>query len=113
MEFDFWRLFPIVLAAPAQTAFVYIYASRRLGAGDWWGNTVGRALFLKSATLGALLDIITLVFAYNWLTGGYSGINWQYAHNFVFGVLVTGYWLVCAAVYYQLWALIKNRFYGE
>lgn len=110
MEFEFWRLLPLILIAPAQTAFVIIYASRRLGAGDWWAENVGRALFFKSATLAALVDIICVFFAYNWYTGVYTGVDWTYADNFVFGMIVTGYWLVAAAVYYQLWALVKNRF---
>ncbi len=110
MEFEFWRLFPLILAAPAQTAFVIIYASRRLGAGDWWADLVGRALFFKSATLATLVDIICCVFLYNYLTGEYTGIQWEYAKSPIFGILVTGYWIVAAAVYYQLYALIKNRF---
>lgn len=113
MEFEFWRLFPLMLAAPAQTAFVIIYASRRLGAGDWWSDLVGRALFLKSATLAALVDIICCVFIYNWISGKYDQILWHYASDPIIALIVTGYWLVCAAVYYQLWALIKNRFFDQ
>lgn len=111
MEFEFWRLLPLILIAPAQTAFVIIYASRRLGAGDWWAESVGRALFFKSATLAALVNIIVCVLALNWYNGLYTGINWTYAESPIFGVLVTGYWLIAWAVYYQLWALIKNRFW--
>ena len=111
MEFEFWRLLPLILAAPAQTAFVIIYASRRLGAGDWWGDLVGRALFLKSATLAVLVDIIVSSLLVNWAKGKYIGINWYYGEGIFTATLITGYWLVAASIYYQLWALIKNRFF--
>jgi hypothetical protein len=110
-EFDFWRDIPIVLAAPAQTAFFLIYSLKLLGAGPWWYDFVGRALFLKSTTLMFLVDAVTCSFISHAVSVGFD-IDINYSMKLYAGwdaATVTGYWLVGIAIYYQLFALIRQR----
>jgi hypothetical protein len=111
-EFDFWRDFPVLLAAPAQTIFILLYSLRIFGAGPWWEDFVGRALFLKSLTLLFLIDSVTCSFLAHAASVGFN-VSISYDLQLYKGwsaCTVTGYWLVAIAIYYQLYALIKQRF---
>lgn len=100
-DIDVWREAPIVLAAPAQLAFVLIVALPWLGAGQWWKKWPTRALVFKSATLLVLILVAVTSYVLRWLIGRDS--PW-------FDVAtVAGYWAVTAAIYYQLVALIHER----
>ena len=111
-EFDFWRDIPVVLAAFAQTAFFVIYSFRLFGAGPWWLDFVGRSLFLKALTLMFLVDAVTCSFISRAVGAGFSNVSIVYTLKLYKGwdaATVTGYWFVCIAIYYQLFALIRQR----
>ncbi len=112
MSLEIWRYLPIILTAPAQIVFVFVYASKRLGAGDWWRDIVGRALFLKSATLALLLGTAVISYANHWIEGRFTTVSWGAESKLDVAVMIT-YWLVCLAIYYQLAVLIKKRFIPE
>lgn len=110
-EFEFWRLSPLLLSAIGQTIFLAFYGLPALGAGKWWKDPVGRAIFIKSSTLALLLDSIVLSFISKWIDGEWSGISFhitKYDGNLDYLILV-GYWAVCFGVYYQMVALIRQR----
>lgn len=110
--FQFWTTVPILMAAPAQTLFVLLYGVRRFGAGEWWKDFVGRALFVKSVSLAFVLDAATWSTYSVWHRGGFTGVSFDvdsYRADYSW-LLVIGYWLVAFAVYFQLASLIKQRF---
>lgn len=112
IPFQFWTQIPIILAAPAQVLFVLLYSIRRFGAGEWWKDFVGRALFIKSASLAYLFVAADWTSASIYRRGGYSGISFDvhsYRQDYAW-LIVIGYWLVTFAVYYQLISLIKQRY---
>lgn len=111
LTFEFWRYAPVILCAPAQTAFVLIYSIRGFGAGKWWRDYIGRALFIKSVTLDLLIVSATIAYAYNWANGVYTSITFdtdRYWKDWE-SLVIIGYWLVLFGVYYQLYALIRQR----
>ena len=110
-DFEFWRFLPIILAAPAQTLFLLVYSLRALGAGDWWREEIGRAMFLTSFTLAMLIDAAVLGYVSKFIQEQYTGIDYGLS-VYVNGwdsAAVFGYWLVCLAVYHQLILLIRVR----
>ena len=92
---NWWSTLPLLLASVPQTVFVLLYSVRPFGAGDWWRDRVGRALFIKAAALAIVLDLFTawVLFRGDWIRVP----------------LIVGYWLVCAGVFYQCAALIRSR----
>jgi hypothetical protein len=102
-----WRDLPIMLAAPAQTVFVLLYTLRPLGAGEWWCDFVGRALAFKSTALMLLIDAATLGYVAHWARG--ADLTWAADEHGIDQVVMTLYWVVAAAIYYQLAALIHER----
>lgn len=94
---DFWQrlgLVGFVVAAIFQAPFIIIYLSRR----TWWFHFAGRALALKSTSLGMILwlSIINLFFRYP----GQEQVS----------ACLT--WLLAFAVIYQLAALLKTPRYA-
>lgn len=105
-QIDVWRQVPILLCLPAQVAFVLIVTTPRLGAGQWWRNYVTRALVLKSSTL--LLLIFAASVGYLFAdTHGRQRVNWAWPDD---RIVCICYWLVTAAIWYQLVALVRQRF---
>lgn len=82
-------LLALVVATFAQTLFILVYGTR-----PWWRARVGRALFLKSASLCLVL----------WLT--LIGAFYTYAHQDEVGAF--GMCLVAGAIVYQLVALLLS-----
>jgi len=110
--FQFWTLVPLLLAAPVQTAFVLLYSIKPFGAGEWWKDFVGRALFIKAAALAYVLDASAWTVFSIYHRGGFSGISFDistYRADYSW-LLVIGYWLMLVAVVYQFMSLIKQRF---
>lgn len=107
--FEVWVTLPFILAALPQTAFVAIYGLPLLGAGEWWREPVGRALFFKSLTLAALLDTLAIRLTYHIVND--SHVVWRFdlpTHAIDrFGAIL--YWLIFAAVVYQLVVLVRQR----
>lgn len=83
----------IVIAAPAQTAFILLYG---LGS-PWWRSLIGRALFTKALGLAAIVD---LSLAYHWFGDNY--FLRDPVRIGVFVVIAVGAWL-------QLTAFVKQR----
>lgn len=107
--FDVWLLLPLMLSAVPQTAFVLLYSVPVLGAGEWWRDYVGRALFFKALTLGLLLDVLAVRLLY--LMGQAADLSVNVSppeggFDRLFSVL---YWGIFAAICYQLWALVRER----
>ncbi|GAW54755.1 putative phage holin [Nocardioides sp. PD653] len=101
----FWPIAPLLLAALPQTLFAVQYAVRPFGAGQWWRDRVGRALFNKATALAIVLDLLTMhVFSAGWP-------QWSFAApEGGFAIAETiGYWYVFAAVVYQYGALVRQR----
>lgn len=105
MILNFWTTAPLLLAAVPQTAFVLIYALRPLGAGQWWRDRVGRALFHKGMALAIVLD---LFLAYV-LTTGVRAVSFAAPSGWFEVCETVGYWYVCGAVIYQCAALVRAR----
>lgn len=90
-----WWSLPLLLAALPQTLFVLQYGIPQLGAGQWWRDPIGRALFIKAAALAIVLDLFVLwvVFPESWISTA----------------MLVGYWLVFLGVLYQFVALNRSR----
>lgn len=106
-----WRDLPVILAAPAQTLFVLLYCLPPLGAGRWWRDFVGRALAFKSTALMLLIDAAVLTYLDAYLDG--HQISWASDVHGIGLTVVICYWLVAAAIYYQLGALIRQRLHSH
>lgn len=111
-EFEFWRVLPLILAAPAQLAFVLVYSLKIFGAGQWWKSYVGRSIFVKSVSLSFLLNIAVALVVSRWINGQYEGVTFAMTltNSFLDAMAVLGYWAVCFAVYYQLALLVRLRY---
>jgi len=107
--FDLWLTLPLVLCALPQTAFVLLYGVPRLGAGEWWGDYVGRALFFKSATLAVLLDVLAARLAYLAVDAQDVTVKAMPPAAAIDGVFSVLYWLIFASICYQLAALVHER----
>lgn len=111
IQFEFWRYTPLILSALGQTVFLLFYALPRLGAGPWWTDPVGRAIFIKSSTLDLLLITLLLSFISRWTNGEYSNISFhvtKYEGNLEY-LIILGYWAVTFGVFYQMAALLHQR----
>lgn len=104
---SFWIILPILLAVPAQTYFLILYSVRSLGAGVWWKDSVGRALFLKSCAI-TFAGLAILHEAIYDVDHG-SVVSFSGDLSIPDLVITTGYWAVCVAVYYQMIVLIRLR----
>lgn len=110
--FDVWLTLPLLLSALPQTAFVLIFSLRVFGAGEWWRDRVGRALFFKSLTLAAVLDVLLARVLYLMAQAGDVSLKTApptAAIEWVFSAL---YWLIFAGIVYQLGALVSERARG-
>lgn len=90
---DTWQrsaFLAIMVAAVVQTCFLAVYLSR-----PWWQHFVGRALALKSSSLGVVL----------WLTI----VNAFFRYPGQEAVSALGLWLVAAAIIFQFVALLRTR----
>lgn len=95
MTLEAVRWTALVLAAVPQTLFVLYYGLPCLGGGAWWRDRVGRALFVKAASLAVLLDLFAL---------------WLLLPGYWFEVAATiCYFGILAACTYQFVALIRER----
>lgn len=125
LELEWWRVAPFVLSVPPQLAFVLMYSLPVFGAGEWWSDFTGRALFFKST---AILTLITLSTASLGLLlwAGAARVHWDFSFDSAYGTLpdpygpilavldfVTAvfYWVLLATIIYQLSALIHERKY--
>lgn len=79
----------IVVATVAQTIFVLVYGTR-----PWWRHFVGRALFIKSASLCVVL----------WLTVINTFLRYPGQEQ----VSSLALWLVAVAIIHQLVALLRT-----
>lgn len=114
MELDFWKLLPLLLAAPTQLGFTLVYSLPFLGAGEWWRDFVGRALFVKAASLSFVLTAITI----NTALTAMSGVPVDYDFNWTDlpiyqKTLYVGYWGISIATFYQFVSIMKLRFKGR
>jgi len=103
---EFWRQAPILLAAPAQLAFVLIVTIPRFGAGQWWRRYVTRAVVELSGTLLLLILAASVGYVINDASGP-QVVDWRWPDD---GLVVACYWLVSAAIWSQLAALVRQRF---
>lgn len=90
MGWETLALIALWVATVGQVGFVVVY-----GAGPWWRDFVGRALFFKSASLALVLAVTLL--------------NWYVTYP---GQLAVGAVLMCvvaAAIVYQFGALLWQR----
>lgn len=78
------------VAAVVQTCFVLIY-----GVSPWWRHFVGRALFIKSASLAIIL----------WLTV----VNHYLVYDYQLQVSVIATWVVALGICFQFAALMAQR----
>lgn len=109
LVFQVWLTLPFLLAALPQTVFVIVFATPRFGAGQWWRDPVGKALFLKSLTLAAVFDVLAARVIYVITQSDNVVIVTSFPEAGIertFGFL---YWAVFAAVVYQLAVLIRQR----
>lgn len=102
-----WRDLPVMIAAPVQTLFVVLYTLPVFGAGQWWRDFVGRALAFKSMALMLLVDAATLGYISVWAHGG--DLSWSRDARGIDLAVEILYWVVAAAICYQLGALISER----
>lgn len=105
---DFWRELPLFISFPAQVAFLLIYALPALGAGMWWKDFVGRALFFKSLSLAFVLAISAFRNVVEIVNHPHISFAWDQPFSEL--IITIGFWLVALAIIYQLVAIIKLRF---
>lgn len=89
-DMNFWRTVTIITAAIGQTLFVALYLTW-----PWWKEFLGRALFTKAVSLGALLDVAVIGRLTDWPK-----------EDFTF---VTLYGLVALGIWIQLIAFLRVR----
>ena len=111
--FDVWLTLPLLLSALPQTAFVLIFACPWFGAGEWWRDRVGRALFFKSLTLAAVFDVLLARIAYLMAQAGNVTVKTSPPAAAIEWVFAALYWLIFAGVVYQLAALVRERVAGR
>lgn len=58
---EFWRRAALLFATVGQCLFITLYLFF-----PWWKTYLGRALFVKASTLGALLVTITIGITVDW-----------------------------------------------
>lgn len=93
--YDQWHL-AILIGAIAQSMFVILYGAKiRL----WWGDFVGRALFIKSFGLALTLDVMA--------------INYRVHYAAQPAVTVALFWFIVFGILYQLAALMHQRGYDR
>lgn len=111
--FEIWVTLPLVLSAVPQSAFVLLYGLPCLGAGEWWRDPVGRALFFKSLTLAALLDTVAARIIYQAVEAEDVVVVTAFPTAGIdrFGALL--YWGIFAAIVYQLVVLIRQRLHDR
>lgn len=107
---DFWRELPIFISFPAQLAFVLIYALPILGAGMWWKDFVGRALFVKSMALTFVLGISVARNLLEIVNSPSISFDSPFSQVPVEILVTVGFWMVMLAIVYQLLAIVKLRF---
>ena len=100
----FWLAAPLLLAAIPQTLFVLQYAIRPFGAGQWWRDRVGRALFIKGAALAVVLDMFLIRTVIDRPSFSFAAPATGYALT-----ATVAYWLVFVGVTYQYLALVRSR----
>ena len=103
----FWNILPILLGVPAQIVFTILFSVRMFGAGDWWRDPVGRALFIKSLSIALVAVMLLFEFFYRVDHGAQLSFGWNL--SIVDIMLSSAYWTAAIAVYYQLIVLIKIR----
>lgn len=125
LELEVWRVFPIVAAFPPQVAFVMFYAIPKLGAGRWWTDFTGRAIFFKSWALMMLLLFSAMTVSIL-LLSGVARLVWDFSLDRTYGAVGLDepwytiltvldlaaaffYWVLLVTVVYQLAALLHER----
>ena len=108
MDFEVWEDVPIIVSALGQTAFVLIYSIRGFGAGQWWRDFIGRALFLKSLALAMLLDLLVVRLIVRMAHADEVVVRWGLGDSWD-RLSVIFLWIVCVAILYQLAALLHER----
>lgn len=88
MSVDLAAVLLVLIAAPAQTAFVFYYGFTS----PWWRSLIGRALMTKAVGLALLIDISLI---YNWLGDAYAARD--VVRLSVFALIAVGAWLQLAA----------------
>lgn len=106
--FEVWVVLPLLLATLPQLTFVVLYGSPLFGAGEWWREDVGRALFFKSATFAAVLVAIAVRIIHRLATSDVT-VDWSAPSEWQDWLGSALYWLALAAICYQLWVLAKRR----
>lgn len=107
---DFWRELPLFISFPAQLAFVLIYALPVLGAGMWWRDFVGRALFVKSLALTFVLAVSVARNLLEIINHPMISFSSPFDQAPIEMLVTIGFWMVMFAIVYQLMAIIKLRF---
>lgn len=125
LELEYWRVLPFMLSVPPQLAFVLLYALPRFGAGEWWKDFTGRALFFKSSAILAVL-LLSTVSLLLLLWSGAASLHWDFSFSSTYRVLpdpygtiltildfITAlfYWALLVTIIYQLLALVHERRY--
>ena len=111
IPFEFFRAFPIILAAIFQVIFVIIYASPWFGARGWWAHPIGRTIFIKALAMAVLLVSMCSVYLIRGSVGRYSEVAFDLEHTLANyeGFVVVAYYFVCFAVFYQLMSIVRER----
>ena len=103
----FWNILPVLLGVPAQLAFTILFSVRVFGAGEWWRDPVGRALFIKSLSVSLVAVMLLFEFFYRVDHGAQLSFGWKL--SIVNIMLTSAYWTASIAIYYQLIVLIRIR----
>jgi ABC-type sugar transport system permease subunit len=94
IDLEFWRTATLAFVAVGQTLFVILYATF-----PWYKTFLGRALFYKALTLGAITDVFI------------ASRVWQFAGQDV--VFVVLYALLGIGVWWQLLAFVRVKRHGS
>lgn len=124
IKIELWRVLPFVLGVLPQIAFVLLYSVPRFGAGQWWTDFTGRALFYKSTALAVLLSLSTVSLSLL-LLSGVGHLTWSFSYTSTYRALLPGrwgdiiqvvdftaaifYWVLFGTIVYQLAALLHVR----
>lgn len=102
-----WRDIPVTIAFVSQLLFLLIFSIPKLGAGQWWRDFVGRALFIKTLSLTFLLFIFTLGVIYRATHEVDTG--WIRYSTPLDPLINIGCWGIALASVLQLFTLVWTR----
>ena len=112
MTFDLWLYIGLAITLPSQILFILLYSIPKFGAGPWWKDIVGRALFYRSIASIFFIPAVLGLMAGNYVEGEYATLILNPFHSefSVWRVLsYMGVLLFIIASHSETYSLVRTR----